>query len=150
MITVRSFLVCDSAAVDARFQTFSAFHIMEQVQSASFPFLIPRMCIVVTLDRDDANDTASPLISVRATLGEQEVFTSPMQLVFDERNIARTVADIYNLPIIAPGNLRLGLTVEGQELSAWKIQILNVGTPRVETHPVAAPTADPQAAPQPA
>ena len=54
MFSVKLFLCSDSASIDVRTNTISAFHITEQLMTASFPVAIPRISVVTVLNREQS------------------------------------------------------------------------------------------------
>jgi hypothetical protein len=135
------FIVCESSALDARLQTLSAFHILEEVNAPGFPFVLPRLSIIAMLVREE-NDSDNPEVQIRTTIGDEQIFSSPLHVHFQNNQIFRTIADLFGFVVPAPGNLRFALRLGENEFASWEVKIEKVGVPQMEVHPVLAPVAE--------
>jgi hypothetical protein len=116
------FLCADSAVVDARHTSVSAFQILDEVASAGFPFVIPRIAVVSTIVREPADPEHSSL-QLTAQLEEEELFQSPFTVDFQGRNFSRSIAEVHNILIGSPGVLKIRLRSEGRLIAEWAMNI---------------------------
>jgi hypothetical protein len=146
-ITMRAklFLCADSGVIDARLTTLSAFHILDEVAAAGFPFVIPRVAIVSTLTRED-HEPVNAVLQLTAQLGDDVLFQAPFRVEFQDRNFSRSIAEIGNILITAPGPLRFILKMEEVQIAEWTINIGLTANPEVYVQNAEAPPAEP---PQP-
>lgn len=126
MIEVKLFICADSAAIDARTNAISAFHIAEQLNSPSFPVAVPRLAIIAIVVRE-ATDPSSIQLQMQVHSGNQQLFSGPMAINFMQQLNARAVAEIHGLVIPAPGPLRLLLRNGDETLASWTVLINQVG-----------------------
>ena len=121
--------------IDARLTTLSAFHILEEVAGASFPFVIPRMAVVSTLVREE-NDPDDPAMQLTVQLGDNLLIQGPFGAEFQGRNFSRSVAEIHNLVIMAPGELRVTLKMGDVQIAEWIVNISRINDPAIEVQNV--------------
>lgn len=125
------FLCADSTTIDSRTNTISAFHIYEEAQAASYPLVLPRLAILVSIEREPSESNTPPL-SLQGNLADlPPLFTVPINVTFSsDKTTARIVADINGLVIPAPGILHLSLLFNGESLATWDVKF-NKGEPPV-------------------
>lgn len=126
MIQVKLFLCSDSAAVDARTNALSAFHIAEQFNAPSFPVAVPRIAIITILTREAA-DPSNVQLQVQVYCGDHQLFTGPMAVNFVQQLTARTVIEVHGLVVPTPGTLRFLLRHGDETLSSWTVLANQVG-----------------------
>lgn len=131
---VELFVCADSAAVDARTQTISLFHIIEELNSPAFPVVIPRLTIGAVLTRVES-EPERPDLQLRIGLGSQEIFRGPFGLSFQQHLRARAIVDIQGVVVLAPGSLKVALYAADRELAAWSIKVNHIGQPAVSVQP---------------
>jgi hypothetical protein len=134
MLSVKYFLCAESAALDQRRSTLSAFHILENTYAPLFPFLIPRISILAAFERTPEEPSLFPL-SLLVTLGEQQVFKGTLAVNFAQQLHTRTVAEIGGLLISSPGKLKFSLFRDKEELASWVIAIERLNIPGMEQLP---------------
>lgn len=131
-------LICaDSFAVDLRRGSISAFHIFEQINSPSFPVVLPRISVAVLSTRRQ-EEPMNIQAQLQMHLGDQQLFAGPMPINFNQRLFARNIADLQGIVIQMPGTLRVILKNGEQVLSSWNIPVNQVGQPVVQAQPVPA------------
>lgn len=144
MIRTTLFFCSDSAAIDARFNTLSVFHIMEQLNAPAFPMAIPRLTVVALLSKEEADPPVFQL-QLQIFLGVQQLFAGPVHGNFFQQLSTRTVIEVNGLVIPAPGELRLVLINGEQPLGSWTVRVNQVGMPAMQL--VLPPPAPPQPPP---
>jgi len=120
------FLCSESAAIDARTNNLSVFHVMEELNAVSFPVLVQRFAVIMLLSRTQ-DEPQNPALHLRITLGEQNLFEGPLTFSFQQHLRARTVADLFGLVIPAPGDVSVDARVDDQPLAHWTIKVNRVG-----------------------
>lgn len=133
---VKLILCADSASVDIRHNTFSAFHILEELGAASFPFVLPRLSVIAILERR-SDEPPNPEIQLIITLDEQQLFVGPYQANFFNRLTARAIAELQGLVIAHPGTLQAKLIVHDVELGHWTMLVRQATPPGMQTYPAA-------------
>jgi len=120
------FVCCESAAIDARMNTISVFHILEELNAVNFPFVIQRFSVVLMLTRRE-DEPQNPDLHLRITLGAQELFNGPLTVSFQEHLRTRVVADLMGLVIPAPGDLMVDVQGADGARGHWTTRINQVG-----------------------
>lgn len=134
MLSVKYFFCAESASIDQRKNTLSAFHILDSTYAPLFPFMIPRVSILAAFERTPDEPSLFPLVLL-VTLGEEEVFRGPLALNFAQQLTTRTVVEIGGLPVSSPGKLKFTLLREDRELTSWAIIIERLNAPAMEQLP---------------
>jgi hypothetical protein len=122
MLKTKYFLCAESAAADIRKNSVSVFHILENVIAPIFPFVIPRICIVASLERT-TDEPSIMSLTLLVKLGEAQLFKGPLALNFAHLLQSRTFFEIGGLPVSASGNLNFHLLRDSEELATWTISI---------------------------
>src|SRR5258708_15770740 len=127
MFRLKLLFCSDSAALDARTQTVSAFHIAEVFRSASFPAVMNRLTVIAYVTRDET-DPAQVELQLRVMHGDQQLFVGPIPLNYAAGGLlARAVVVLQGLVIPAPGELSARL-VNGEQLQgSWTVTATQVG-----------------------
>ncbi len=126
MLQVRLFLCSESASIDARNNSLSAFHILEQINSPHFPSVIPRLCVILLMTRE-AEDPSRSGLQLRIELaGGQQLFSGPIDVNFVQQLSARIIIDIQAFLVPAPGNLRFSVRDGQAELCFWSITVMQI------------------------
>ena len=134
MLSVRYFFCAESASVDQRKNTLSAFHILENTYAPLFPFIIPRVSILAAFERTPDEPSLFPLMLL-VTLGGVEVFKGPFALNFAQQLMTRTVVEIGGLPVDSPGKLKFSILRDNHEQASWAITIERLNAPAMEQLP---------------
>ena len=134
MLRVKYFLCAESAAVDLRKSTLSAFHILENAYAPIFPFLIPRICVLAAFERTPEEPSLLAL-ALSVTLGEHQVFRGPFALNFAQQLQTRTMVEMGGLPVTSPGELKFSLYREENLVASWAITIERLNAPGMEQLP---------------
>jgi hypothetical protein len=125
---VKYFLCADSASIDNRLTTLSLFHILDEAIAVSFPFVIPRIVIASSLIREE-RDQPDPRLQLKIQIGENVIAQAPFRVDFQEnQNTSRSVAEMHNLLIVAPGTLKFILSMADENIAEWSMNIGQVGS----------------------
>ena len=128
MIKAKLFLCADSAALDARINTISAFHIFEQINGASFPLVVPRISIIALLLREEADSSTSQL-QLQVHLGDQQLFVGPVDVNFLQQLTTRTLVEMHGIVVSTPGTLSFVLKQGTEIIGSWAIIVNQIGQP---------------------
>ncbi len=131
MLLSKLFLCCDSASLDSRNNTVSAFHIAEGINAASFPVVIPRTTVIALISREETDPTDFN-IQLQATLGGQQLFSGPFPMNFAGGLMGRTVVEVQGLVIPGPDDLTFLLRVGEEVVSSWITKVSQVGQPQMQ------------------
>jgi hypothetical protein len=134
VLKVKYFLCSESAAIDLRKSTISAFHIIESAVVQAFPFMLPRISVIAAFERSSEELNVFQ-ITLSVTLGEHQIFLGPIALNFAQQLQTRTVVEMGGLPISSPGKLKFAIRRDDIELAEWSIQIDRLGTQQIEQLP---------------
>ena len=126
MVRVKFFICSDSAALDARLNTVSAFHIMEQLNAPAFPVAIPRVAVLALVSREET-DPNNVQLHLQIVCGQQHLFDGPVPVNFNQQLSARTIIDMQGLVLPAPGELRLLLMNANDTIASWTVLVNHVG-----------------------
>jgi hypothetical protein len=126
VIQARLLLCSDSASIDARLNTISAFHIAEEMNTPSFPVVIPRISLVLMLVREEA-DPSNVQLQLQIHSANQQVFAGPIPFDFAQRLAGRAIADMHGLLVPLPGLLRFVVLYEERQLGSWAITMNQIG-----------------------
>lgn len=122
-------ITCASGiSVDQQHNTLSLFNIIEDVNSPSFPMVIPSMVFVgmVTKSPDEPNEVRDLMLV--ASLDDERIFQGAINPVdFQGRPNARLIVNIQGLVISRPGILNLALHQPERALGIWKITVNGIG-----------------------
>jgi hypothetical protein len=127
------FLCAQASAIDARTNSISVFHILEEVHAPAYPVVLPTMSIIALLELDEGEPIATE-VHLQIFLGNQQLFDGPFQTNFQIRRKARAVAEINGLVIPAPGVLRVLVASAGRNVAAWEMTVDQIAPPQLEMH----------------
>jgi len=126
------FLLCaESATVDTARNTLSVFHIIEEFNSPSFPFVVPALYICALLEKP-LDEPEPEGVEVKLQVDNRELLVNPLQMQFGDKPRLRAITGIGGLIIPSPGSLIVSLNQGGMQLAAWKMQIINIGQPKIQ------------------
>ena len=139
---IKLFLCADSASIDSRQNTISAFHILEQINAPGFPVVVPRIAVVMLASREQ-NDPSVVELHLQILLGVQQLFDGPVPINFNQQLLTRAIIDLQGLLLPGPGELRLLLKEADDVLESWAVVVNQVGGTPVQMifpPPAAAPS----------
>jgi hypothetical protein len=128
------FAVAESAAIDQGTNRLSLFNLLEEIISPAFTIVFPQLTIATISSREEVEPSLFTL-SLRITLGDQQLVESSLSVDFQGRPRARTLGVMSGLMVPRPGNLRLALSEAENELSAWDVMVRHIGEPTIVTQP---------------
>jgi hypothetical protein len=131
VINSKLFFCSDSSSLDARLNTISAFHIMEQINAPSFPVAVSRVAVISYLSREEG-DPSTIQLQLRIFCGTQQLFDGPLPINFVQQLHTRSVVELNGLVVPAPLELRFLLLNGEQVLDSWVILVNQVGQPAAQ------------------
>lgn len=129
MLRSKLFLCAESASIDSRSNTISAFHIIEMVNVAGFPAVVPRISVLAVLSREET-DAVEANIHLEAFLGVQQLFSGPFPANFVGL-LSKSVVELQGMVLTGPGDLRFILKNGEEVLGSWSMMISQVGQPQM-------------------
>jgi hypothetical protein len=126
--TCKAVYVAEVVVRDGESNSLTLVNLIEEVRPQGFPILVPRLTIVVVLERSvgDPQDTNGRLV---VTVGDAELVTVPMNVSFQERPRLRVITNFAGFVIPSPGTLRISVFVPAgarEPLTVHEIQIVPV------------------------
>jgi hypothetical protein len=131
MIQARLFLVAESAAIDTRFNTLSAFHIMDQINAATFPVAVPHLSVLIMLVRDQT-DPSETQLQFEVYCGTQQLLAQAVPANFQQQLAMRVILDLHALLVPSPNPLRFTLRNEASSIGSWTINLNQIGEAQVQ------------------
>ena len=120
-------LTCaNSAVTDTATNNVSLFHVIEELQSPSFPMLLPSFTIVSILQRE-SGDRKKTLLHYRLKLGRKTLVELPLEIIFEGKKRHRTTGIVNGLTIPQPGILKAELRLKNRILGSWSIEVSHTG-----------------------
>lgn len=122
-----------------RKNTFSAFHILDNLVVPLFPYLLPRVCLLAAFQRAQEDPSMTSLTLV-VTLGEVKIYSGPFVVNFAQQLQTRTLFEMGGLPIPSPGKLLFSLgrdadAAVAEPLASWSLLIDRLNHPGTEQLP---------------
>lgn len=114
--------------IDARTNNLSLINLLQDINSPTFPVVLPKLALAVILDRQE-NEQQQITTSIRMAIEETQLFDVPFQIDFQGRLRVRAVADMQGVLLPRPGVLKASLHYENAELGAWTLSVNQIGTP---------------------
>ena len=134
MIRAKLFVCSEGASVDARNNTISAFHILEQVNTPGFPVVLPKICVIALMERE-TTDPSNTVLQISVDSGDQQLSSHPFAVNFFQSTLGRTLLEFNGFLIPRPGLLRFSLKRENEILGSWSVLINQVEQqPPVQMH----------------
>jgi hypothetical protein len=134
MLKVKYFLCSDSAAIDSRRNTLSIFHIAENMYVPVFPFLMPRISILASIERT-LDEPSLMEASISARQGDTELFSGPVSVNFVHQLSTRVVVEVGGVVIPQPGGLKFALHKAAQEIASYEFSVDRLDGPTIEQLP---------------
>lgn len=121
------FLTCaNSAVTDTATNNVSLFHVIEELQSPSFPMILPSFTIVSILQRE-SGDRKKTLLHYRLKLDRQTLVELPLEITFGGQKRNRATGIVNGLTIPQPGILKAELRLKNKTLGSWSIEVSHTG-----------------------
>lgn len=129
-------LVADHIVVDERTNRVSVFNILEQIQSSTFPMVIPQTTIFFYLERQP-DEPSTIEATVVISLNETELTRSPIALQFEDAVRHRATVQLRGLLVPRPGNLTIAMVEGTAMVGSWTILVEAPEQPSVIADPPA-------------
>jgi Family of unknown function (DUF6941) len=123
---IQFFLVADSAALDARTNRLSLFHLMEEVQAASFPIVIQHLTVATFAERE-RHDSDKTELKMRWSIDGEELAVLPVPIEFQGKPRARNLSELHGVVMPKPGECVVELRSGKKLLHEWKITLSQLG-----------------------
>jgi len=120
-------LCAESAAVDQRKNTLSAFHIVEEIPAPSFPFLVLRIYIIALFVREIDEPLEQVAIQFRIYLDDSELARVPVDIRFQGHTRVRLISEVQGIVVEKPGLLKFVALHEDKPLASWTVPVRLVG-----------------------
>lgn len=131
MIQPKLFFCADNAALDGRYNTISAFHILEEVGAATFPLVVPRLAIIGMFSREET-DPINIELQLQVTLGAAQLLVASVPLNFAHQLRTRAILELNGFLLPTPGLVVFSLRHGESLLTSWSIRANQVGQPSVQ------------------
>ena len=125
-MTFKLLFCSDSAVIDLRTNTLSAFTVIEEIGSSSFPLVLSRLTVVSIITRT-ADEPSRPDWTLRVSLGTQRLLDGPFRVDFQQRLSTKAIGEISGLVIPSPGVLRVDVMAGTDSLASWEIRVNQIG-----------------------
>lgn len=124
-------LVCSELSIlDGRTNNFSAINIIEEINSAIFPFVAPKISVTGLISRDAQAESDEVALVLRLALDESQLVEQPINASFGGMQKVRTFLEFHGLIIPRPGLLRFSLhpsKERADSLGEWTINVRPIG-----------------------
>jgi hypothetical protein len=124
------FLCAEYIVLDSRTNNYSAFNILDRINSKTFPLLIPRLEILALFDKEN-HDPEHLKVDFMLNDNEEEISKDSINISFLGKDRSRTLFSIDSLAIKSPGFLKILIVCQNHELGAYKIAINQIGKPQI-------------------
>ncbi|SRR5713101_6171815 len=141
-------VVAEGVVVDSETNLVSLFNVLEEITPLGFPFLIPRLTVVATTQRDEGDPPVPADCSMRFLLDQDLLLEAPADINFRDRPRNRFKLTIGGLLIPRPGKLTVSLVVGGATLNSYAIAVRPAINPPAAAGGPAVPGAGPAQNPQ--
>lgn len=128
MIELQYAIAAQRLVRDAQTNTISAFDILEEIQSPTFPLLLQRLDAVAVFERT-ADDPQRPRATVTVKLDEDTIFSGDMTVDFDKVLRTRSLLSFAGMVIQRPGVLFIEFTVQGENKGRIRMPVQAVAMP---------------------
>ena len=107
-------------------KNFSAFNIIEEIASPSFPFLSPPVEWLLVFERD-AQDGQTFTVTLSTELNGEPIYEVDRELGFGNKSRLRFRMAMLGMPLSKPGKLELVVKHGDKALGSYAIQINSIG-----------------------
>jgi hypothetical protein len=130
------FMTCaQSSAVDSQTGRLSLFHLLEQVQAASFPTAMSLTLVGMFVKEPGEPDDQS--VRLKVEMGDAVLFDTPVNFSFRGKQRSRVLTAMNGLAIPAAGKLSFAfLSAAGDPLgSPWEVAVEKAAPPAASPAP---------------
>ncbi|MEW6379010.1 MAG: hypothetical protein AB1611_05320 [bacterium] len=123
----------EAVIIDSRTNNVSAFNLLEELHSPSFPVFIPRILFFALLERDDSDLNRYDL-TLKVNNNEQLLLEVPTSADFQDPNKTRNrlIIEIGGLAIPSAGELGFTLIHAEQTVCSYSVKVMQIGKPQVK------------------
>ena len=123
-------MLCAEGVVrDAESNTVSVYNIFEEIRSATFPVIIPKMFILLITQRDPTQDPPAPAASIRIQLDNDLLDETDMEVNFQDKSRNRFILGVGGLAITRPGTLRFIANLANARMAEYTVTVQKIGPP---------------------
>jgi hypothetical protein len=116
-------LCAEGVVIDTDSNLVSAFNLLEEIVPAGFPFLLPRLSVLSSVERD-MNDPAIPAgCSIRFQLDDEVIFQVASEVNFADRPRSRYRLVLAGLVIPRPGKLRVAALIGDEVIHSCDVTV---------------------------
>ena len=122
-------VVCASAlSIDQRNNGLSLFNILEEINSPSFPTIIPYMAFIALMSREPNEPNVVDDLVMSIDIAGEPVFKGGLNPAdFQQRLYSRMIVDMQGIVVNKTGTMRVVLSRGEQDLGLWRIRVNNIG-----------------------
>ena len=129
MYSSKLMLCAEGVVRDAESNTVSVYNIFEEISSATFPVIIPKMFMLLITQRDPAQDPPGPAASIRIQLDNDLLDETDVQVNFQEKSRNRFILGVGGLVITRPGRLRFIASVANARMAEYTVTVQKLSPP---------------------
>jgi hypothetical protein len=121
-------VVSEGVSRDAETNTMSIFHIIENINSPSFPLFIQKLVVLNLFERLSVDP---PIFdsTVRVLINELQLHEVPIRINFEDKLKSRAILTVGGLVIPNPGTLIFNFVHDTRTIAQYKIEVINTGQP---------------------
>ncbi len=122
MAKLEYFLVCESVSVDQTTNTISVFHVLEQINSPQFPFVLLRLTAVAHWNAEEGDMDRDFQVGIVITSpdGQLKKFEQNFRMI---RPRHRTIANLMGFPLTQAGTMTIEVTLNGEHRATHTIDV---------------------------
>lgn len=128
MVKTQYALCAKRIILDSQENSLSAIDIIEEINSSSFPVILPRLSVIWTLQKDD-EDAQIHNGSIEFSRNGKQLQVFPVEINFQSTNRTRCVVVIGGMPIDQPGDINVSFIRNGVEETTYVFPVIS--TPEV-------------------
>ena len=119
----RLFLVSESAVIDQNSNNLSVFNMLEQLNAQGFPVIVPRLTVVIALDREEGDEeTASLAFWIKQN--KSKILEQQIEVDFQGKPRVRQLVNLIGFVITEPGSLVFRLNRDKRKFAEYRIDVV--------------------------
>lgn len=126
------FAITQSVSVDQQRNTLSLFHVIEELNSPSFPLAVPAFHMAALFVRSADEENAPGGIEFVITHEGRELVRHPTPTNFQGRLRLRTVLEVGGIAVTSPGLMIASVEMRGAQLATWRIVVNSIARPTAQ------------------
>jgi hypothetical protein len=119
-------VAAEHCVVDQRTNNLAVISVIEELTSATFPFVFPRLVFATLTEKTEAEPSIIEGV-VEGRLNDQVIFSVPIKLDFHGRRKCRSIIDLQMFVIPSPGSLSIVQKHSEEILGRWDIPVSKLG-----------------------